>query len=259
MYDLPAVRAATDEWWAGLARHFRAAGLAGAPDHLERDPAPDWTDPELLFSQTCGYPLTHALAGRVQLLCTPCYAAPGCDGPRYRSVLVVAADSDTRSLADLRGARCAINASDSHSGCNVLHRMVAPLAGGGSFFAAVTETGSHAVSLDAVTREHADLCAVDVVIHALLARHAPECLAGTRVLAHSPPTPGLPYIAGADVTTAQLEEMHAAIRRALADPALAPAREALLIEDVETLTLDDYQVIPEMEREAVAMGYSELR
>lgn len=37
------------------------------------------------------------------------------------------------------------------------------------------------------------------------------------------------------------------------------AREALLIDDVATLSLDDYDVIPEMEREAAAMGYPELR
>jgi len=259
MYDLPAVREATDAWWAGLARHFGAAGVEAVPEHLERDPAPPWTAPDLLFSQTCGYPLTHALAGRVQLVCTPCYAAPGCEGPLYRSLLVVAADSGARSLEDLRGARCAINTRDSHSGCNVLRRMVAPLAGGGPFFGAVTETGSHPASLDAVARGRADLCAVDAVTHALLARHEPESLAGTRVLAHSPCAPGLPYIAGPGVSAAQLDEMRGAIRAALRESDLGPTREVLLIDGVEMLCAADYDLIPGMEREAAAMGYPELR
>lgn len=259
MYDLPAVRAATDEWWAGLARHFRAAGLDGVPDSLERDPAPDWTDPQLLFSQTCGYPLTHALAGRVQLVATPCYAAPGCDGPRYRSALVVSAESGAQSLDDLRGARCAINARESHSGCNVLRRMVAPLADGESFFQSVIETGSHAASIDAVAAGEADLCAVDAVMHALLARHAPQQLASTRVLTHSPPAPGLPYIAGPRVGATDLEHMRTAIRSAFVDPDLEIVRATLLIDDMAVLSVEDYETVTAMERDARAMGYPELR
>ncbi|MEF8834345.1 MAG: PhnD/SsuA/transferrin family substrate-binding protein, partial [Halofilum sp. (in: g-proteobacteria)] len=130
MYDLPVVQAATDAWWHGLARHMRAAGLVDVPDALARDPVPGWTSADLLFSQTCGYPLTHALADQVEPLCTPAYAAPGCDGAWYASALIVRADGDATALADLRGGVCAFNAPDSHSGCNVLRRMIAPLARG---------------------------------------------------------------------------------------------------------------------------------
>ncbi|MCZ7598487.1 MAG: hypothetical protein M5U09_13265 [Gammaproteobacteria bacterium] len=66
-----------------------------------------------LFSQTCGYPLTHALAGLVRLVATPCHAAPGCDGPRYRSLLIVAAESRAETLDGLRSMRCAFNDTDS--------------------------------------------------------------------------------------------------------------------------------------------------
>ncbi|NIR61538.1 MAG: hypothetical protein GWO02_19625, partial [Gammaproteobacteria bacterium] len=48
-----------------------------------------WRSTELLLSQTCGYPLTHALAGVVELVATPAYAAQGCRGPEYASLLIV--------------------------------------------------------------------------------------------------------------------------------------------------------------------------
>lgn len=259
MYDLEAVREATDRWWAGLARHLRAAGVAGVPARLEREPAPDWTDTALLFSQACGYPLTHALAGRVAPLCTPAYDAPGCSGARYASALVVRADAGAATLADLRGGVCAINAPDSHSGCNVLRRMLAPLADGGVFFARVVETGSHLASVARVAGGEADLCAVDAVTHALAARHDPARLAGTRVLAFSPRAPGLPYIAGPAVDADTCRRMRDAVHAALADPALAAEREALLIAGAEDLPLDTYDEIVAMEREAVAAGYGVVR
>src|SRR3546814_15586928 len=78
-----------------LAAAFRAEGLAGVPERLTRDGdhAALWTAPDLLFSQTCGYPLTHALAGRVTLVATPTYGCPGCDGGPYRSEILVRRDA----------------------------------------------------------------------------------------------------------------------------------------------------------------------
>lgn len=259
MYDLPELRATTDAWWRGLAGHLRAAGVPDVPARLQRDPAPAATEPDLLLTQICGYPLTHALAGRVQLLGTPCYAAPGCAGAMYSSALVVAARSAAATLADLRGGVCAINARDSHSGCNVLRGMLAPLAGGRPFFARVRETGSHQASLAAVAAGEADICAVDAVTHALLQRHAPRRLAGTRVLAFSPPAPGLPLVAGPGIDGPTRARVRAAIKAAHADPGLEPMRAELLLDGVEFLPLAAYDAIAAMAREAAALGYPELR
>jgi hypothetical protein len=82
---------ATDAWWAGLARHLRAAGIE-APDRLTRSDAPaiQWRRPDLVVSQTCGYPLVHAFKDQLEVLATPVYAAEGCSGPHYSSLIVVA-------------------------------------------------------------------------------------------------------------------------------------------------------------------------
>lgn len=259
MYDLSAVRAATDHWWQGLAHHMRRAGIRDVPAGLTRDPAPSWIDPRLLISQACGYPLTHALDGCIEPVCTPVYAAPGCNGARYSSALVIAEGSPARSLSDLCGARCAYNAADSHSGYNVLRSMVAPLANGEAFFAGLLETGAHGASLDAVAAGEADLCAVDAVTHALVARHEPERLAGTRVLTFSPTAPGLPLVAGPCVTADIRARLQDAVVAAITDPDLEPVRTDLLIGDAEPLARSAYDEILGFERSAIDLAYPLLR
>src|SRR3546814_11503112 len=115
MYDLPGLEAATDAWWAGLAAAFRAEGLHQVPERLTREVghAALWTAPDLLFSQTCGYPLTHALAGRVTLVATPTYACPGCDGGRYPSEILVLAGATAAPLPAPTSTGPAAHAADS--------------------------------------------------------------------------------------------------------------------------------------------------
>src|SRR3546814_17315154 len=103
-------------------------------DVCSSDLAALWTAPDLLFSQTCGYPLTHALAGRVTLVATPIYDCPGCDGGRYRSEILVRADDAAGQLADLKGRRAAVNAAASQSGCHALRHAAMDPADEGPFF-----------------------------------------------------------------------------------------------------------------------------
>lgn len=261
MYDVPGTRPACEAWWTGLARHLRRAGVDDVPDRLtwpDRQSAP-WEAPDLLLAQCCGYPLTHAYAGRLTVVATPVYDAPGCAGPDYASLIVVPADSPAESLTDVTGGVCLVNAADSHSGYNALRALLAPLAGGGALFRAVRETGSHLASLDAVATGEGDVCAVDCVTHALVARHCPERLAGTRVLAASMQAPGLPYVTRVGGGEARLMRLRDGLTAALADPDLAASREALLIRGAEVPADDAYERILEIERRAVAAGYPVIR
>lgn len=250
MYDLPGVAGWQAAWWRGLARHLRAAGLAAVPARLTRRLAPEdlWAHPRLLFAQACGYPLTHAFAGRLRLVATPRYGAPGCVGSDYASALVVGADAAAAALGDLLGGVCAINGVTSQSGCNALRAAVAAIGAGAPGqppFRGVRITGSHLESIRAVARGEADVCAVDVVTLALLRRHRPARLAGTRVLGLSPRAPGLPYVsAAADADT--LARLRAGLFAALADPDLAEVRAALLIEGADVLAAEAYGRIAAM-------------
>jgi ABC-type phosphate/phosphonate transport system substrate-binding protein len=249
MYDLPEARAATDALWQGLAAAFRRQGMAEVPARLWRGPRPEslWLDPRLLLSQTCGYPLTRTLAGRVRLVATPCYAVPGCTGSRYRSAMLVRADAPIERLDQLRGARCAISRPDSHSGMNALRALVAPLAQDGRFFGQVVVSGA------------VDVAAVDCVSHALIARYRPAALAGTRILGWTAAAPGLPLITAGTAGERLVERLRAGLGAALADPALAGAREALFLAGIEVLPPAAYRRIVAFERLARRHGYPELR
>ena len=260
MYDLPEVRDHTDRLWAAIAGELRDLGVADVSDTLERpaDHHDAWRPPGLLLSQSCGYPVATALRDAVRVVATPHYAAIGCDGPRYRSAVVVRASSRAAALDDLRGTVCAFNAGDSHSGYNAFRAAVAPIANGRPFFSATIGTGAHTASIAAVRDRRADVCAVDCVTWALLSRYRPSSLSGLAVLAHTEPAPGLPFVTAGDCSDATVETIRNALDRVFSRPDLAETRAALLIGGLSVSTLDTYAPLLKMERAAVALGYPDL-
>ena len=260
MYDLPELTAATDAWWAGLRRHLAAQGVPELPEGLTRsgDPVTRLKADGLVFAQTCGFPLTHALKDHVKLLVTPRYRAAGCAGATYVSWLVLRRDDPAKTLADLRGRRVAFNDHGSQSGNNTLRAMVAPLATDGRFFAAAIESGAHRRSLALVKAGEADVAAIDCVTFALIARAAPAEVAGIRVLCASGAAPGLPYVTAIGAPDDMVQRLCGGIAAAFADPALAETRATLLLDGCEVLPPAAYDVIPAMESAAIAAGYPQL-
>lgn len=258
MYDLPELRSVADAWWQGLAGAIRAEGIAEVPEALDRRAAyrEVWLLPDLLMSQTCGYPLTHDLRGRVTLLATPCYDAPGCEDAEYCSLVLVAADDPAADIVDLRGRRCAVNSHDSQSGANALKALIASRGGQGRFFGNVVVSGGHAASVAMVAAGEADVVAIDCVSHALLSRYRPHALAGTRVLCRTPSAPNLPYITRRTAESDLLRRLRTGIARAFADPRLSELRGALFLAGVAELPLSAYDRILDMENAAARTGYA---
>jgi len=260
MYALPELASATAAWWQGLRRHFTQAGIAEVAERLQEpaDLAAHWLAPDLLFTQTCGYPLTHLLSGKVQLLATPCYAAPGCEGPSYRSVVIVREDSGITELADIRGKRVAYNGTDSQSGYNTLRDLVLPLAQRGKVFGEAIESGAHRQSLAFVRTGKADVAAIDCVSLALLERVAPAELRGIRKLCLTAPAPSLPYITSLATPVETIRRLRDGLRAAIDDPQLTAVRDDLLIADIAILPLAAYEPILTMEKTAIEAGYPAL-
>jgi ABC-type phosphate/phosphonate transport system substrate-binding protein len=203
-----------------------------------------WRDPDLLLGQTCGYPLTTALAPHVRLIGTPCYDFAGCDAHRYRSFIVVKNDSSAHTLEDLRARRAAFNQPDSHSGMNALRHAVAPLARQGRFFSAVVESGSHRASLALVADGTVDAAAVDCVTFGYFALHAPELLTGLRILQPTVAMPGLPLIASKGLDDAGAALLRRVLRQVLAGEAATRLRLTGLV----ATSLEDYLPVVEARR-----------
>ena len=252
MYDFPWVRAATDRLWATVRNRLRAQGIA-APEALTRDrPQYEvWGHEGLLLGQTCGYPFWKALRRKTDILATPIYGFSGCEGPNHCSFILVHRDDERTTLEEFRGDRAAVNGFDSNSGMNLFRASVAPLADGKPFFADVVETGGHALSMDAIAEGRADIAAIDCVSYALLARGASQLVGATKIIARTPLSPALPFIASRALPPAT----RAAVRQALRE--LPPFPE-LGLSGVAFLPETAYVRIEKIEREAAELDYPRL-
>lgn len=243
MYDWPEVSTATDAWWSGIARHL------GVQLHLNRpvDFTQDWSSSNLLFSQTCGYPLTHAFRDVLRLVATPCYGVDGMRGAYYQSILFARSKAP---LPSFRGSVAAVNTPDSMSGMLALKLVFAQFAKGGMFFSSARLTGGHLASLAAVRTGSADICAIDPVCVALAKRYRPDSLNGLVEVGRGPFVPGLPYV----TQLSTVKRLRQALLAALADPELVEVRNALFLVGQEPLSSSDYAMIPALEREMEARG-----
>ncbi|MDX1575552.1 MAG: PhnD/SsuA/transferrin family substrate-binding protein [Kiloniellales bacterium] len=256
MYDLPEVRGALDGLWTGLARYLRREGLKNVPRRLVhgRPLGRLWNDPELWFSQCCGYDLVKGYAGTLIPVATPRFGAPECEGCNYASVVVVRDDCKFDDVLEMRGAVCVINGPESHSGMNAMRALIAPKCGGRRFFSQLKVSGTHADSLATIQRGEADVAAVDCVTFALLERHRPAALAGLRKLGRTYRAPGIPYVTRATVPEDTVVRMRAALFHAFDDPRLAGVRQALLLDGLAVLPLSRYSRIAVTERIADRYG-----
>jgi ABC-type phosphate/phosphonate transport system substrate-binding protein len=243
MYDFPEVREATDAFWDAIAKEY---GVSGS---LTRDA--DWTaawrNPGLLFSQTCGYPFTHEFKGKLKYVATPHYAADGCEGANYCSIIF---SWEPKPLIEFKGTIAAFNSYDSMSGMLALQLVFQPFASQGRFFKSSLETGGHVSSLQSLQCHRADVCAVDCVTAAYLKHHRPSALEGLFEIAKSPLVPGLPFVTRSGDKVRLLR----ALKKIMEDPDLSAVRKALLIKEITDLGADAYDVVANAEAQMKRNG-----
>jgi ABC-type phosphate/phosphonate transport system substrate-binding protein len=260
MYDLPEVARAADDVWSAIATRLRDRGLRDVPLGLARDMThhESWCHPRLLLGQSCGYPALNEFRGRLRIVATPIHDASGCEGTQHCSFILVPVDAPWRALADLRGARFALNSWDSNTGMNLPRLAFAPFASRGRFFGEIIETGSHAASLSLVVERRADAAAIDCVTHALLMRHRPALVAGARILALSAKSPALPFVTAGSASEATVQVLRDALVSALTEPTLAPSLKTLFLVGVAPAAEEDYRILRDYEERARELGYPRL-
>lgn len=239
MYDFGPAQGANDRLWALIRTGLLGRGIA-APEVLTRGEHAywdAWTAPDLVLSQTCGYPFRARLHHRVTYVGTPDYGVEGCPPGYYRSVFVARADDPRRDLAAFDGARLAYNEPMSQSGWAAPQTHAAKL--GISLLPGV-QTGGHRLSARAVIEGRADLAALDAVTHALLCALDAD-IAALRVVGRTDPTPGLPFITARGQDPAPI---HDAVSEAVA--ALSPDDRAVLrLKGFLRLPVQDYLDVPD--------------
>jgi ABC-type phosphate/phosphonate transport system substrate-binding protein len=237
-----------------LSKRLDAHGVTGLPRALERSrPLSEViSDPGLLLGQVCGLPFAEKHRAYVELVATPHYSAPGADGPRHRSFVVVNESGPIRGVEDLGAElRIAINSPCSNTGrsllCDALFRVVRPERLSG---AALIETGSHEQSLLAVARGEADLAAIDCVTYAQLARRYPGEHARLKLLLASRATPAPPWVTSRHTPPEVRSALFESLRAVLSDEAVAEELAPLGIARISRLSAEDYAVLPELRQRA---------
>lgn len=261
MYNLPEMRPQNAAVWQALRGLLAEAGVTDLPEGLlfERPPVPERIGSEVVFSQTCGYPLETIYRGQAIRLAAPCYAARGCDGPTHCGLFIVPAASKAQTVEELKGGTFLLNSRHSNSGMNLPRRRLAELAGGKPFFSQVIETGSQPGNLDRIAKGEGDVTAVDCVTYAFWSRHRPEAARATRVLAESPPSPAIPFVTSSATRPETVAALRAALRALAREPRFAAVRAGLLLKDIVEIPDARYARLLDYEREAAALGYAELR
>ncbi len=222
MFDLDELRPHHDALWAAIAHELRLRQIE-APTSLSRPEVPlsrHWRRPELLLSQTCGFPYAAYYRPQLALIGTFHYDLPVDDGAGFYRSLLVARRSDHRVLAnplatDLRGfsgATVAINNRDSLSGCVSLG--VTLLDCGVEHVGDVIVTGAHVDSLGEMQAGRVDLAIIDALTFALLSDVRPSAVDGVTVIGSGPRIPCTPLVTGhARLVEPIRDALPAALRR----------------------------------------------
>jgi len=260
MYNLPEMRPRNAAFWDALAAELRRDGLIDLPAALNfaGAPVPERIDSDVLFTQTCGYPLQTIYRGQYRMLGVPTYDAPGCRTGTHCAFVLVHKNSKFETPEDLRGATFALNSRHSNSGMNLPRLLFARLAGGKPFFSSVVETGSHPNSMARVASGELDAASLDCLTYVFFQDHRPEAVDSLRFLAATPESPAIPFITSIATPADEAARLQAALFRLFADPARRPVLDGLRLRTVSKPDPAAYAGLLDYERKAAELGYPEL-
>ncbi|MDB5666706.1 PhnD/SsuA/transferrin family substrate-binding protein [Cypionkella sp.] len=239
MYDRPETAAANDRLWANIRDGLRSKGIQ-APDALTRGDTAFWTtwqSPDLVFSQTCGFPFRAKLHDHVTLIGTPDYGLPGCPPGYYNSVFIARKDDPRTTLPEFSGASFAYNEDLSQSGWAAPQNHAAAH---GLHFPPSLRTGGHRLSALAVSESRADLAAIDALTWELLLAHDPFGTTLREVARTEPPTPVLPYI----TAKGQDAALYFRVTKAAIDALSADDKATLHLKDLIAIPASAYLAVP---------------
>jgi ABC-type phosphate/phosphonate transport system substrate-binding protein len=261
MYNLPEMAAQNAAFWKALSEELEAEGLANLPLELlfSRPPVPDAIGKEVLFSQTCGYPLQTIYSGQYALLGAPTYDFPGCGPATHCAFIIVRKGSSYKTVDDLRGSRFALNSRHSNSGMNLPRIMLARRGVKGTFFGSVTETHSHTESMKRVAAGDLDAASIDNVTYGFFREFRPEAVSALRVLDETPQSPAIPFVTSIATPREQADALRSALLRLANDPKREPVLRGLRLKTITAIDPAPYAALMGYEREAAERGYAELK
>lgn len=256
-----AVTPAVEALWRTLLRHV-ADDAGVALDYLPY-PAPQpleelWRRPDMGAVFMCGFPVALDLAPVVPLA-APIPRARWAQGRAlYRTDLIVRDDAPYRTLEETFGGRAGWTVAHSHSGFNAFRHHLLGFRTRARPTLYAEMTGNLVTArrvLDSVREGKLDVGPLDAYWHLLIARHAPELVAGIRTLTSTETAPMPAFVAAAGAPAAMVARLRGAFAAAARRPWFAALAEPLLLEGFAEVTAASFAPLLAWDREAIAAGY----
>ncbi len=237
MYDWPELATSTDALWQQIRDQLHLRDI-DAPPALSRSSNDEefWSSPDLLLSQTCGYPLSTRLKGKVQYVATPEYSVAGCEDALYSSAIIAAKDSEL-TLNNWSGKQFAFNSTMSLSGYRCIRAMVGDP---DKFFGSMIESGGHRQSARIVANGKAGIAAIDAVCWHHLLNFEPQTAGKLTILGWTAMRPALPFITSINTSQKLLDDLRQVVCDVLPKLASIDDTRALAIKGCNILDIADY-------------------
>ena len=184
MYDRPELFEAHNKFWQLVHEQIN-----GSPKILSRNISPWelWTSPQLFLAQTCSSPYRESLHQIANYVGTADYDLPNCPPGYYNSLIISRRGYE---ISEIKNCTFGFNEKISHSG------WTAPMAHFRKLNVApkfLKKTGSHRASVKSVASGQIDFAAIDAQSWRFIKKYDNFAI-NIRVLDHTNPTPGLPFI-----------------------------------------------------------------
>ena len=218
-----------------------------------------WARPDLGLALMCGLPLAQRRE-QLLLLAAPVPLPPAFGNQaRYWSDIVVRGDAPYQRLEDTFGGVVGYTVADSMSGAVALQHHLLPhrLQRGTRLYRAAVGGLLHARGvIQALAERRIDVGPLDAYYHALLRAHEPALTAQVRVIATTEPTPIPALVATAPLAPDAVERLRKALGAVADAPALAAAREQLLLRRFVLPDAQDYAALVAMAASVQASGFA---
>ena len=91
-----------------------------------------------------------------------------------------------------------------------------------------------------------------------LGQYRPEVASALRTIAHTPPSPAIPFVTSIDTPPDRVESLRRALQSLPLDPKAAGAVRALSIREISPIEQALFTCLTDYEREACELGYPEI-
>jgi ABC-type phosphate/phosphonate transport system substrate-binding protein len=252
MYNLtPQIRDLWDDFFRWLSK---SSGIGlDIVEHAAPAPMSQlWERPDMGAVFMCGFPFSQFPAeNRPAILAVPVVKAAWAGGrPDYASHIVVAENGSLKTAADLSVAHWGWTVRDSQSGYHAARTFLAGILDDGASRPRTVGSLLNPSGIIAALHDgRIDAGAIDAYSYALLSMHAPDRIAGLRIIATTKSVPFPPLVASRAVPEGTVRALRVALTEAHRTEAGRSALTSLAIERFERREAADYQCLRQQAEE----------